>query len=330
MGTIDFSGLTDDQLVELVHAACAEAVERGSAVEAAARAAMLSQAERAEILRNAAEREAERIREEERRRLERQAAEAVRAQAEEEARRTATEKEEKLWAAKKKIAQMVVHSLGKGITLTVWQRDGEKRVYLDWENNNRKISYFATGNQWQAPNSLKGENWKPSKEQWKEIRYLVEAAAKGWNTVKIDCDQAMAARVEVPPISEEFAALIRSREEAQEATQREKEASEQHEIRAQFGGDPVLSGYRAAHSDSVLVVRDAEDPSQASLLRCDYSYARRNGHWKFRKEGTLIAPSSVNEWPEEILATINTEGFRDQLAQLPTLTPMKLAQLRGN
>jgi GNAT superfamily N-acetyltransferase len=70
MNDLDFSDLTDDQLVSLIRLACAEAVRRGADCEASARAAFLTEAEKAVIAREARERAAEAIRREEIRRIE--------------------------------------------------------------------------------------------------------------------------------------------------------------------------------------------------------------------------------------------------------------------
>jgi hypothetical protein len=78
MDPLDFSGLTDDQLVGLIRAALRECVARGDAVRAAAQAATVDEAERAQVAREAADREAAKIRARERERIAREAAEAVR------------------------------------------------------------------------------------------------------------------------------------------------------------------------------------------------------------------------------------------------------------
>lgn len=80
MSGLDFSALTDDQLLTLIKAALAEAVSRHPAVGEAARAAMLDEHERLRILRGAGERETAALRAKERERLAREAAEQVRRQ----------------------------------------------------------------------------------------------------------------------------------------------------------------------------------------------------------------------------------------------------------
>lgn len=77
---LDFSHLTDDQLVELARLCCLEAVRRGDHISAAMRSMMIDEAERARIARAAAENEAAAIRARERERIAKDAAEQVRAE----------------------------------------------------------------------------------------------------------------------------------------------------------------------------------------------------------------------------------------------------------
>jgi len=84
MVDLDLSGLTDDQLVELVRACCRDAVRRNPAIAEAARDVMLDEAEKARIAAAASEAERAAMRARERERIAREAAD--RARAEEEAR----------------------------------------------------------------------------------------------------------------------------------------------------------------------------------------------------------------------------------------------------
>jgi hypothetical protein len=77
---LDFSGLTNDQLIELVRACCHEAMRRDPATGAAMRGMMLDEQEKMRIIRNAAESEAAAIRARERERLATETAERVRAE----------------------------------------------------------------------------------------------------------------------------------------------------------------------------------------------------------------------------------------------------------
>jgi len=318
---IDFSILSDDQLVELVRAACGEAVDRGAAVEAAARAAMLTQAERAQIARGAAEREAERVRREEADRVARQAAAAVREQAEAALRQAETEKQQKLWAKKKQLAQMVETTLGTGWKLNVWQRDGDKRVYLDGVVSTRKLCLYVTGNVYNPPGKLTQENFKLPATRLAEVRAILEKAARDWNTVGFECTDALKPLVDAPPIPEEFLALVKEREAVEAKAQAAKAEKEQKEVLAAFGGDPVAIGYHKPLGQSVVVVRHPSAPEQAKLVACrDQRYTK---YWpKYDPRETLIEFSPVNEWPVDLLAGVVTMGFREDLERLAALQPI--------
>lgn len=82
--SLDFSGLTDDQLVELVREACHEAIRRNPGLRAAVENVMLDEAEKARVAKEATERAAAAMRARERERIAAEAAAAVREKAERE------------------------------------------------------------------------------------------------------------------------------------------------------------------------------------------------------------------------------------------------------
>jgi predicted ATP-dependent protease len=98
MDGLDFSALSDDQLLTLIKASLQEAISRHPALGEAARAAMLDEQERLRILREAGEREAAALRAKEREKLAQEAAEQVR-------RRHAAEQAEIERARKAKAAE---------------------------------------------------------------------------------------------------------------------------------------------------------------------------------------------------------------------------------
>jgi hypothetical protein len=89
MDTLDFTALTDDQLISLVRLAMVECGRRGAAVAVQAQGIYLDEAEKLRVAREAAEREAAKLRAAERERIAREAAEEVRRQAQ--AQTTATD-----------------------------------------------------------------------------------------------------------------------------------------------------------------------------------------------------------------------------------------------
>jgi len=139
---MNFDGLSDDQLVALIRAACAEAVRRGEAVKAAAENAALSEAEKAQAARDAARSETERLRRKETERLAAVAAQKVRSATEADALKAEGEKQQKLWGKRKGLAQIVVAVLGDGWSLKVWKRENEQRVYLDGPEG-QKAEFFS-------------------------------------------------------------------------------------------------------------------------------------------------------------------------------------------
>lgn len=103
---LDFTNVTDDQLIELVRQCCLEAARRGdSAVAEALKATMLSEAERVRVARSASEAEIAALRAQERERIAQEARDKARAEheaAQEPARRAQARAEAEAAAAKAK------------------------------------------------------------------------------------------------------------------------------------------------------------------------------------------------------------------------------------
>lgn len=193
---LDFSGLTDDQLIGLIRAACAEARDRGAATEAAARNVYLDEVERARIARAAELLEAERLRGEEAARVAREAAAKVRAEADRKKVDDAASSERRTWARRKGIAQ-ALDAAGydvKGDQLVVWlSGSGEKRVFLQARafGSVTYATLYVTGNGRHAPDSIEfrsglGADLKTA------LPPILRAIAKEWNAIKVDLEQALA------------------------------------------------------------------------------------------------------------------------------------------
>jgi hypothetical protein len=202
--TLNFSALTDDQLVTLIRAACAEAVRRSPAVGAAARDAYLSEAEKAQIAADAAQREAERIRREEADRIAKEAAEKVRREQEQATTEAAHEKERKLWATRKGIALAFVPLLDAAgfsvdpketeISITVWEKSDasrERRVYVNNGRRNAVACYYVSGNSRNAPETLTMAD-RDLKAISSELTALCAALAKAWKSLTIELGTALA------------------------------------------------------------------------------------------------------------------------------------------
>lgn len=181
---IDFTGLTDDQLVTLIQAACAEAVNRGTAVEAAARSAMLSEAEKAQIAAQAAQAEAERIRKAEEESIAREAAEQVRREASRQQIADKQANESKRWAQLKGVAMQMQELFNRvKLEVHVWEKAGDVRVYIQVEGDfdKKRAVYYATGNSSKAPGKLEttsSDATRSLKDFRPEIKTLCEKLAK--------------------------------------------------------------------------------------------------------------------------------------------------------
>lgn len=265
---IDFKPLTDDQLVELVRAACAEAVLRGSAIEAATRAAMLSEAEKATIARTAAEREAEKLRREEAERIAQAAAEQVRQQAGQEQAQKAADEQARLWGRQKFLGRLVKNLFGSGCTLTVWNK-GDKRVYIDNEPGTVRVEFYSTGNHRNPPGTLKISVSEAQITDKALVKRVVEHAAKSWNSLpRMDCDQASNAAVAPlgdQQLQDDVQAFVDAQREAREKTLNER-LQEHRIIRVGRKYQYKKSWYRVFFCRS-------EDGTQLELRETSYDIA---------------------------------------------------------
>jgi hypothetical protein len=193
---LDFSDLTDDQLVQLIRAACAEAVNRGAACAKAAHGVYLDAVEQARVAHAAAEREADRLRQAEVERIARETSERMRRDADRKKIDEAAESEAKRWARHKGIA-MALEAAGypvEGDSLTVWlSGSNEKRVFLQQGGYGGATfaTLYVTGNKRHPPGSIE---WSPRvvKEYRPGVAAVLAAVAKEWNTLKVDLEKALA------------------------------------------------------------------------------------------------------------------------------------------
>jgi hypothetical protein len=201
---LDFTNLTDDQLIALIRGACSDAVRRGAAVAAAAQEAYLSAAARGRIAREAAEREAERLKQEEAERVAREAAETVRRRAEQQKTADAAAAEVKAWAKRKGVAQALV-AAGYDVVgdqLVVWIRPGgvEKRVFLQKKGYGETTyaTLYVTGNQKHSPDSLVTVGLGAALRA--KVAPVLRAIARDWHQLKVDLDEAVAWTGEAIPL----------------------------------------------------------------------------------------------------------------------------------
>jgi hypothetical protein len=126
MTSLDFSQLTDDQLVTLIREACQEAVSRNPAVATASRSAVLDESEKARIRTEASEREAARLRALERERLAKEAVEEVRRETEARESAANTERQRK----QQEIREQELATEAKKKVVEAQIREDEERAWL--------------------------------------------------------------------------------------------------------------------------------------------------------------------------------------------------------
>lgn len=181
---MDFSQLDNDQLLQLIQAAWAEAVNRGAAM---AYAAQQTQDDAAEALRIKAEAAAA-----EAARKEALRAEKIRKQAEAEVaadRRQKEAEENKMrWAKKRAIFDsLLCHPLfedernnGTEFSVNIWSRDTDVRVYIQAGRSGSifDICYYQTGNRYNPPGAVTGVQ---SEDDAADLADWCEALLKRWH-----------------------------------------------------------------------------------------------------------------------------------------------------
>lgn len=247
---MDFSKLTNDQLVELVRSLCYEAVQRGQAVEQAVQAVMLSEAEKAQIAAQAAAREAQRLREAEAERIAREAAEKVRRETE--AQRSQAEKEERHRKDRRIAAfcEAVYRVLGEHCTINLWapkeQPALDNRLYIDGLSYPRsKICIYIDGNRKARPGSIEGRiNSTPAVPALVELAKLAKAQ---WNPglradTKIyvgrdDLQRGGEYQAQYEPLLDAFDAASKAAEEAAEAKRQATQAEAERKAAEKAAAD---------------------------------------------------------------------------------------------
>jgi len=155
---VDFSGLDNDQLLQLIQAAMTEAVNRGRAMAYAANTIYENAAEELHVKAEAAAAEAER---QEQLRQERMRKDAE-AEAAADRQKKEIEANQRRWAKKRAIFDsLLCHHLfeeercdGTNFSVKIWSRDTDVRVYI--QSSDFDICYYQTGNRYNPP----PERWR--------------------------------------------------------------------------------------------------------------------------------------------------------------------------
>lgn len=195
---MDFSTLSDEQLIELIKGALAETIKRGQTVVDAAREVMLDEKREAEIRFKAQEIAKEKILRQEAERIAKEEEAKILAKQRQSEEQKAIDAQKKNWAAKKSQAERMLSFFDGNIWINVWKSGNEKRVYINdgepFGKRTKEVAcYYATGNAKRAPNTFTGDDnyWnKLSPEQREEFKALVIEISNYWGSTKFSARDA--------------------------------------------------------------------------------------------------------------------------------------------
>lgn len=177
---MDFTSISDDQLLQLLKLAMAEALNRGGAVRVAAEAEVVSIQEKAEIERKVAARLLLEKEQKERKRIQEEAEAKFRA----EENKKQAQATETTWACKAAIAQAIKEWGYEGsFELNIWSRGVDRRVYFQCDERESKWKYclYLTGNAYNPPMYFEREgdtSWFIDKH--KDLKALLTLISKHW------------------------------------------------------------------------------------------------------------------------------------------------------
>lgn len=186
---MDFSILSDDQLLDLLKAAMAEAIRRGGDIASAAKGEVLSAQERAAIEFQVAEKFRIEREEKERKRVAKEAETRMR---DEELKKQA-EKVETDWEVKSAaVAAIRQWGYDGEFEINIWSRGADRRVYFQKDSGKRtswKWCLYLGGNAYHPPGDFEGEGaecWFDDKKD--ELKALLKEIASSWKgDVNIPC-----------------------------------------------------------------------------------------------------------------------------------------------
>lgn len=205
---IDLEALTDDALITLIVSARKEAQRRGIEAEAEVWAGALGDDEATRIARAAAERETVRLRDEQARTIAQQAAEKVRREAEAAKVKAEADKQAAHNARLGAIAAEARALFGSDVAefnVKVWQKPGDKRVYIGKGYGANWVCYYHDGTSKIAPGTLEveatgavtdlathhGESQDAARERMKAF---AAGLCREWSTLSLDVTESNAPR----------------------------------------------------------------------------------------------------------------------------------------
>jgi hypothetical protein len=186
---MDFSILSDDQLLDLLKGAMTEAIHRGGAIAAAAQGEVLSAKERAQIEFRVAEKLRAEAEARERERIAKEAEAKIRA----EALKKEAQQVESTWSSKAAaIAAIRQWGYNGDFEINIWSNGADRRVYFQESNGRRcdwKWCLYLTGNKYHPPGDLDGEGnacWFDDRQD--QLKSFLKAIAESWKgDVSIPC-----------------------------------------------------------------------------------------------------------------------------------------------
>lgn len=193
---LDFSQITDDQLMDLIRACCREAANRGAETGQVAQSILLDEAERAKIARIAAERALAEAAKAEAVRVQAEAENAAKRAIELEAEKKAEQKIAENWKYKEEIGRQVSAILKptRNCTLKVWKKAGsvDKRIYIGGGFDDNDVTYFHTGNCNEPPRKMTVSVSKDvgiTKDDRDAVKAallpILESICEKWNLIEI-------------------------------------------------------------------------------------------------------------------------------------------------
>lgn len=205
---MDFSELTDDQLLQLVKAAMQEAIRRGSAVYRAATDSVIDAKEKARIEADAYFRAKESLAQQERDRIAQAAAKKAEQEVKAQKQQEYANDQARIWGKQKAMHQALFEwGIEEPHTINVWSRGGDKRVYFESGKGPRyyewKICLYLTGNAYHPPGELSVETERGKTElitkvanctthEHKQLKEFLSLVANNWNTINSNSTPAMA------------------------------------------------------------------------------------------------------------------------------------------
>lgn len=194
---MDFSGLDNNQLLELLKAAMAEATNRGLAMQRAAADTVTDAEHVARIKAEATQRALAEAEERRLRNLEEAADLQAKAAVAKQEQQAKAQKIAESWAKQKAIAVALdMWGVKEDWQINLWNKGADERVYVDGGGDRTyvwKITFFVTGNDYEPPNTINAESASKidpesplASKEGREIfkRFLLQIK-KYWNGLKV-------------------------------------------------------------------------------------------------------------------------------------------------